>query len=165
MGTLWDTRYFISYILAGTVCIQNGTHVDFVLSCSPADYLKYCPVGVTGDCKCSVQPKCINGIQRCKAECRCNEGYEECVLGEWKNRNLALSTVCSQNGTKIIEQFACPEFGYQGKCAGRTEGECYCQKDPTCITGNKRCIVECGCNKGYEECVHGFWKEMPMASK
>lgn len=88
--------------------------------------------------------------------------------------------VCGQNGTKIVLEFSCPEYGSSGICEGKITGECGCAILPTdvptattrptttipgqCVDGNQVCVSECECTKGYYECENGVWVEKPIPS-
>lgn len=40
-------------------------------------------------------------------------------------------TICAQNTSTIIIEFACPEYGSAGRCEGRISGTCNCAIQPT----------------------------------
>lgn len=73
-------------------------------------------------------------------------------------------TVCTQSGYRIVEVFACPEYGSQGNCAGITHCE-RCDAEAECVVGDQMCLDECRCGFAYKECIGSKWVERPLASK
>lgn len=116
---------------------------------------------------------CNHGEQLCVQECGCGSGFYECVNGQFVVRELAAGTICRQyNSTCIESVYGCPHYGSTGLCEGRITGTCPCVANPTvlptliyapeqpthCTTGNKRCISECSCGNGYQECINESWE-------
>lgn len=95
-------------------------------------------------------------------------------------------TICAQNGTEIVLEFGCEEYGSAGICEGKITGDCQCvqptgvtptvsptsTQSPTstitpptivptvpgyCVDGEEFCSSQCECGTGYYTCSNGVW--------
>lgn len=103
-----------------------------------------------------------DGDYECKEECKLGGSYLKRKNSIIYEENIKHDEICYKNARGGIEIVSKSVNEIESKCKEVTKS---LKLENNCVNGERVCLSECECGKGYMECVNGLWVERKSDNK